>query len=46
MCFFIIDVSLNATNSSFQKSITFCRSIFVKNDVKLVEFLFEHTRTS
>ena len=32
---------LRATNSSFQKSMTFCRSIYVKTIMKLLAFIFE-----
>ena len=32
---------LKATNSSFQKGMTFCRSIYVKKDMKLLAFIFE-----
>ena len=32
---------LKATNSSFQKGITFCRSIYVKKVTKLLAFIFE-----
>ena len=32
---------LKATNSSFQKGITFCRSIYVKKVMKLLAFIFE-----
>ena len=32
---------LKATNSSFQKGIAFCRSIFVKKVMKLLAFIFE-----
>ena len=32
---------LKATNSSFQKGITFCRSIYVKEVMKLLAFIFE-----
>ena len=32
---------LKATNSSFQKRITFCRSISVKKVMKLLAFIFE-----
>ena len=32
---------LKATNSSFQKGITFCRSIYVKKFMKLLSFIFE-----
>ena len=33
--------TLKATNSSFQKGITFCRSIYVKKGMKLLAFIFE-----
>ena len=33
---------LKATNTSFQKGMTFCRSIYVKKVVKLLAFIFEH----
>ena len=32
---------LKATNSSFQKSLTLCRSIYVKKVMKLLAFIFE-----
>ena len=32
---------LKATNSSFQKGMTFCRSIYVKKVMKLRAFIFE-----
>ena len=32
---------LKATNSSFQKGITCCRSIYVKRVMKLLSFIFE-----
>ena len=32
---------LNATNSSFQKGIEFCRSIYVKRVMKLLAFIVE-----
>ena len=32
---------LKATNSSFQKGITFCRSIYVKKVMELLAFIFE-----
>ena len=32
---------LKSTNSSFQKCITFCRSIYVKKVMKLLAFIFE-----
>ena len=34
---------LKATNSSFQKSIAFCRSIYVKKVMKLLAFIFEQS---
>ena len=34
---------LKMTNSSFQKSITFCRSIYVKKVMKLLAFIFEQS---
>ena len=33
---------LKPTNSSFQKGMTFCRSIYVKKIIKLLAFIFEH----
>ena len=35
-----------ATKSSFQKRITFCRSIYLKKVTKLVAFIFEHPRNN
>ena len=35
------DTILKATNSSFQKGMTFCRSIYVKKVMKLLAFIFE-----
>ena len=32
---------LKATNSSFQKGILFCRSLYVKKVMKLLAFIFE-----
>ena len=32
---------LKATNSSFQKGMTFCRNIYVKKVIKLLSFIFE-----
>ena len=32
---------LKATNSSFQKGMTFCRSVCVKKVMKLLAFIFE-----
>ena len=32
---------LKATNSSFQKGMTFCHSIYVKKVMKLLAFIFE-----
>ena len=37
-------VMLKATNSSFQKGMTCCRSISVKKVIKLLAFIFEHFR--
>ena len=37
---------LKATNSSFQKGMTFCRSVFVKKVMKLLAFIFEQPGTS
>ena len=37
----MIGAMLKATNSSFQKNITFCRSIYVKKVMKLIAFIFE-----
>ena len=34
-------VILKATNSSFQKGMTFCRSVYVKKVIKLLAFIFE-----
>ena len=34
-------VILKATNSSFQKGMTCCRSIYVKKVMKLLAFIFE-----
>ena len=31
------------TNSSFQKGMTFCRSIYVKKVMKLLAFIFEQS---
>ena len=39
-------VILNATNSSFQKGMKFCRSIYVKNVMKLLAFMFEQSSYS
>ena len=32
---------LKAANNSFQKGITFCRSVYVKKVMKLLAFIFE-----
>ena len=40
-CFFMVGALLKATNSSFQKGMTFCRSIHVKKVMKHIAFLFE-----
>ena len=34
-------VILKATNRTFQKGMTFCRSIYVKKVMKLLAFIFE-----
>ena len=34
---------LEAKNSSFQKGMTFCRSIYVKKVMKLLAFIFEQS---
>ena len=39
--FFMLGAILKATNSSFQKGITFCCSIYVKKVTKLLAFIFE-----
>ena len=38
---FMFGAILKATNSSFQKGITFCRSIYEKKVMKLLAFIFE-----
>ena len=40
-CFFMFGAILKATNSSFQKGMTFCRSAYVKKVMKLLAFIFE-----
>ena len=37
----MFDAIVKATNSSFQKGLTFCRSIYVKKVMKLLAFIFE-----
>ena len=37
----MIGAILKATNSSFQKGMAFCRSIYVKKVIKQLEFIFE-----
>ena len=39
----MFDAILKATNSSFQKGMTFCRSIYVKKVMKLLAFIFEQS---
>ena len=34
---------LKTTNSSFQKGMTFCRSVYVKKVMKLLAFIFEQS---
>ena len=41
MCFFMFGVILKATDSSFQRGMIFCRSIYVKKIIKLLAFIFE-----
>ena len=41
MCFFMFGVILKATDSSFQKGTTFCRSLYVKKVMKLLVIIFE-----
>ena len=43
MCFFMFGAILKAINSSFQKAITFCRSIYVQKVMKLLAFIFEQS---
>ena len=43
MCFFMFGAILNAENSSFQKGMTFCRSINVKKVMKQLAFIFEQS---
>ena len=40
-CFFIFGAISKATNSAFQKGMTFCRSIYVKKVRKLLAFVFQ-----
>ena len=37
----MVGTLLKATNSSFQKGMTFCRSIYVKKVMELLAFIFE-----
>ena len=37
----MVGAILKATNSSFQKGMTFCRSIYMKKVMKLLSFIFE-----
>ena len=39
----MFDAILKATNSSFQKGMTFCRSIYVKKVMKLLAFIFKQS---
>ena len=39
--FFMFGATLKATNSSFQKGMLFCRSVYVKKVMKLLPFIFE-----
>ena len=38
----MVGAILKSTKSSFQKGMTFCRSINVKEERKLLAFIFEH----
>ena len=42
-CFSMCGAILKGTNSSFQKGMTFCRSIYVKKVMKLLAFIFEQS---
>ena len=42
-CFFMFGAISKATKSSFKKSMTFCRSIYVKKPMKLLAFIFEQS---
>ena len=37
----MFDAILKAINSSFEKGMTFCRSIYVKKVIKLLAFIFK-----
>ena len=37
----MVGAILKETNRSFQKSMTFCRSLYVKKVMKLLAFIFE-----
>ena len=43
MCCYMFGAILKATNNSFQKGMTICRSIFVKKVMKLLAFIFEQS---
>ena len=43
MCVFMFGTILKATNSSFQKGMTFCRSVYVMKVMKLLAFIFERS---
>ena len=40
-CLFMFNAISKATNSSFQKGMTFCRSIYMMKVMKLLAFIFE-----
>ena len=40
-CFYMFGAILKATNSSLQKGMIFCCSIYVKKVMKLLAFIFE-----
>ena len=41
MYFFMFGAILKATDSSIQKGMPFCRSVYVKKVMKLLAFIFE-----
>ena len=42
----MFDAILKVADSSFQRGMTFCRSIYVKKVMKLLAFIFESPRTA
>ena len=41
MCLLMVGAISKVANSSFQKGVTFCRSIYVNKVMKLLAFIFE-----